>query len=323
MFTNTIGDPDRGERIASAVLADPDARAEITAPITDAVMELSGVPTGMQPTVEAVVDQILRDPAGAQAFVEPFAASWARLLGEDDPRPTEFDLTRMLGELETAISPLGVDLVSDTAEELIVPSVPLPRAQLDWMGSVRRGIRAAILPFALAAVGFAAAAFATGDRRRVLRRVGFWATGAGLLWILIPPLINAAMRAWAPGADSVVAVTVDEATSGLRVPALVLVLSGLATVAGSFVVPPARREDPVDAAPSAGAPPGAAPAPPPAPPPASPPAPPPAAPTPSAPPVAPHAVTIAAPHPEPPIDGPDDVEPVDDDDPSVWDYYSR
>ncbi|MFN3254912.1 MAG: hypothetical protein ACE37B_04405 [Ilumatobacter sp.] len=255
VFTNTIGDPGRGERVARAVLDDPDARAEIIAPISDAVVSTTGLRTDQLPggpaTVDAVVDQVLRDPAGAQAFIDPFAGSWARLLGEDDPRPAEFDLASILDDLDELLAPLGASTAtangagseagSEAEAEIVVPSVPLPRAQLDWMRGVRRTVSASTVPMALLAVGLAAGAFAIGDRRRVTRRVAIWAITAGALWAVIPPLLVWAARSWAPGADAVVAVTIDEATSGLRATALALVVAGGAAVAASWLVPSRRR----------------------------------------------------------------------------------
>lgn len=221
-------------------------------------MALGGLSTEQATTVESVVDQLLRDPSGAQAFIEPFAASWARLLGEDDPRPTEFDLARLLADLDEAIEPLDLSGFTGEDEQLIVPTVPLPRTQLEWMGSTRRTIDASILPLGLAAVAFAAIAFAVGNRRGVLRRIGIWGVTAGMLWVLIPPLLTWAARAWTPGADAVVSTSLDEATDGLRLPALVLVAGGLAAIGISFLLParaPADVLDPAAAPPLAGPPP--------------------------------------------------------------------
>ena len=192
MFTHTVGDPGRGERIAQAVLDDPAARAEVTAPITASVMSTTGLPPEQQPFVASQVDALLQDPRGAQAFIDPFAGSWARMLGESDVRPPEFDLAPLVTEF-TAMT----DAVAPAVQQLPVPGVPLPRAELGWMDGAHRGIVAAILPLALVAAGLSAAALLIGDRGWVLRRLGAWAFGAGVLWVVIPPLAVWAARRWA------------------------------------------------------------------------------------------------------------------------------
>lgn len=239
MLTNTVGDPTRGERIADAVLDDDEARAEITAPITDAVLATTGLPPDRAPAVEAVVDRILQDPSGARAFIDPFAGSWARLLGEDDSRPAEFDLAPVLDDVDALLVPLGIETELDgTSGDLEVPSVPLPRTELTWMDGVRGAVAGSVIPLALIAAGLATAAFLTGERRRVLRAVGIWAVLAGAVWIVLPPLAVRAARSWATGADAVIATSLDEATADMRTAALVLLTVGASLVVGSVVVPP-------------------------------------------------------------------------------------
>jgi hypothetical protein len=62
VFTQTVGDPGRGERIAAAVLADDAARAEVVAPVGASVMRTFGLPPELRPIVDAEVDRALRDP---------------------------------------------------------------------------------------------------------------------------------------------------------------------------------------------------------------------------------------------------------------------
>lgn len=246
-FTHTIGDPVRGERIATAVLADADARAEITAPIAATVMATTGIPPERSAIVEATVDQVLRDPAGARAYVDPFAGSWARLLGEDDPRPAQFDLQPILDDLDDRLAAAGIasdlELVG-SGGQFAVPDVPLPRNQLDWMDGARRGVAASVLPLSLIAIGLAGTAFVVGDRRHVLRHVGIWGVLAGGLWVAGPPLLVWAARSWAPGFDAVAAVAIDAATAALRFPALVMVVGGAGLIVGSFALPPAATSRP-------------------------------------------------------------------------------
>lgn len=236
VFTQTIGDPGRGERIATAVLADDDARAEVAAPITSAVLRTTALPVEQRPLVADQVERVLRDPDGAQTFIDPFAGSWARMLGEDDPRPAELDLAPVLVQLGATLP----DGVGTGADQLPVSGVPLPRVELDWMSGVRSAISTSVVPLTLVAIGAAVGAFLTGDRRRVLRRAGIWAVAAGSAWVVIPPVVVWAARRWAPGADAVAAVAVDEATSGLLPATLALVAAGVAAMGLSFAVSPAR-----------------------------------------------------------------------------------
>lgn len=236
VFTQTIGDPGRGERVAAAVLADDDARAEVTAPITGAVLGVTGLPEEQRPYVTDQVDLVLRDPAGARTFIDPFAGSWARMLGEDDPRPAELDLVAVLDVLgPTLPEAAGTEPI---AAQLPVSGVPLPRVQLDGMSSVRTAISASVVPLTLVAVGAFVAAVLTGERRRVLRRSGVWAVAAGLSWVVVPPVVVWAARRWAPEADAVAAVALDEALSGLLPMAVGLVALGVVGIGASFAVSP-------------------------------------------------------------------------------------
>lgn len=251
VFTHTVGDPGRGERIATAVLDDDDARAEVVAPISTAIMNATGLPEDQRPLVIGRVDGLLRDPEGARAFIDPFAGSWARLLGEDDSRPSEVDVAPLLDdlsipELDAFIeSSTAVDGAADVAgttdavagelvAEMPATAVPLPRVELGWMAGLRRAISGTVVPLALLAVGCFAVAFAIGDRRRVLRRAGVWGVAAGLVWAVVPWLAVVAARKWATGADSVISVALEEAVSGLRLVAVLLVVGGAAAVAASF-----------------------------------------------------------------------------------------
>jgi hypothetical protein len=247
VFTNTVGDPTRGERIAASVLADDDARAEIVDPITSAVVATTGLPPEQRSFVSGRVDELLRGPSGARAFIDPFAGSYARMLGEDDPRPAEFDLAPLVDEVVVGVP--GLDPTTLPTQRFEIPTVPLPRAELGWMSGVRSGVSAATTGLAIAAlIGFAVG-FAIGNRRWVLRRFGLWAAFAGAGWVVVPFLVSWAARQWASGADSVIAVAVEEALSGLRVTAILLCAVGVAAFSVSFAplgvpVPAGRGAEP-------------------------------------------------------------------------------
>ncbi len=217
------------------MLADDAARAEVVAPIASAIVTSNGLPPDQQPFVTAQVDRVLRDPAGARAFIDPFAGSWARMLGEDDPRPTEFDLAPLVDVL-VASTP-GLDAAGLPTDRFVVPAVPLPRSDVPAVGATRRAISAATIPLALLALAGFLVGVASADRRWAMRRFGLWAVMAGAAWVMAPAVATWAARRWASGADAVIAVAVEEGVSGLRPTALVLVFVGLAVFAGSFVIP--------------------------------------------------------------------------------------
>ncbi len=233
VFTHTVGDPDRGERIAEAVLADDAARAQVVRPITAAVMRSTKLPADQQPLVAAQVEQFLRRPAGARAFIDTFAGGWSRMLGEDDSRGSEVDIGPVVADI-VATTP-GLDPANLPSGSVVAP-VPRPRADLPWLGAVRRAIELSTAPLALVAAVGAAAAFVIGDRRWVLRRSGIWAALAGGVWLVGPAVAVWAARRWATGADEVVRVAVEEAVSGLRTVAIVLSACGVAAVVASVVI---------------------------------------------------------------------------------------
>lgn len=254
VFTSTVGDPGRGERIATAVLADDDARAEVVAPIASTVVRTAGIPPTQQPAVARQVDALMQDPASARSFIDPFAGQWARMLGDDVAgRPTGFDVGPLLDDIlaatpgfeQVAEQDLG-ELVGDpdapstaSGDGTVVAGVPLPQARLGWLLPSRQTVQRATTIFAtLAAIGVLVG-FAIGSRRWILRRVGVWAAFAGSIWVIVPLAVVWAARRWATGADSIIRVAVDEAVSGLRPVALVLVIGGVLSFASSFAPAPA------------------------------------------------------------------------------------
>ena len=232
VFTNTVGDPGRGERIASEVLADDAARAEIVSPVTEAILTTTPATPEMEPSIAQQVDALLQSPRGAAIFIAPFAGSWARMLGEDDPRPAEFDVAPLTDEIVAAVP--GLEAADLPTTRFDVPDVPLPRTRIAWMADVRNIVQAATIGLAIAAaIGFVTG-FVIGDRRWTLRRLGLWAAFAGAGWVLIPLFVTWAAGQWATGADSVIEVAVREAVSGLRTTAVVLLVGGVACVIASL-----------------------------------------------------------------------------------------
>ena len=248
VFVHTVGDPDRAAEIGAAVLADDEARAEVVAPLTAAVMRSTGLPVEQEPVVAGEVDRILRDPEGAQTFIEPFVGSWAATLGVDDPRSSRLDVSRLVS-LSPTLAALQPSTGAGGAEFPSISQLPLPSVGATdgvpflaggygWVGGLGRVASAAIVPLAILAMVCGGVALAIGDRRSTLRRLGAWAVGAGIVWVVLPSVAVWFARRWVTEADAVVEVAVGEAMSGLVVPALLLVLAGAGALTVSFAVGP-------------------------------------------------------------------------------------
>ncbi|MFZ8998556.1 MAG: hypothetical protein ACO3D0_09315, partial [Ilumatobacteraceae bacterium] len=248
VFVHTVGDPDRAAEIGAAVLADDEARAEVVAPLTAAVMRSTGLPVEQEPVVAGEVDRILRDPEGAQTFIEPFVGSWAATLGVAAPRSSRLDVSRLVS-LSPTLAALQPSTGAGGAEFPSISQLPLPSVGATdgvpflaggygWVGGLGRVASAAIVPLAILAMVCGGVALAIGDRRSTLRRLGAWAVGAGIVWVVLPSVAVWFARRWVTEADAVVEVAVGEAMSGLVVPALLLVLAGAGALTVSFAVGP-------------------------------------------------------------------------------------
>jgi hypothetical protein len=234
VFTHTVGDPDRGEEVAKAVLADDAARAQVVSPITNAVMSSTGLPPEQRPFVASRVDQILLEPDGARTFTDSFAGGWARMLGDDDRRGSRVDVRPFVDDIAANLPGLDPSLIP--TQSALPASVPVPRERSPWLGDLRQVVNALVLPLALAAAVGMAISLAIGDRRWALRRIGLWAVLAGGAWVAGPVLAVWAAQRWATGADEVVRVAVEEAVSGLRTAAILLSLLGLGAFVMSFFI---------------------------------------------------------------------------------------
>lgn len=234
IYLHTIGDPQRLERVATAVVDDPAARAEIAASFTGQLVESFGIEPSLQPVVESAVVGALSDPRVTDDVIAAIGASHANALGVDDDRPTTIDTAGFMVAVRdqlVQISPEAAELVPVEG----VGELTLPRFQPPGVGTLRRIAEPAVNTLALVALGLLALSLVIGDRRSTLRRYGVWALCSGLGWLLVPLLVNAAARTWADGVDSIIAAALTESRRTVLPVALGIAASGAAALVVSLL----------------------------------------------------------------------------------------
>jgi hypothetical protein len=225
IYLHTIGDPHRLERVASAVVDDPAALAEIAASFTGQLVESFGIDPELEPVVESAVVGALSDPRVTDDVIAAIGASHANALGVDDDRPTTIDTAGFMVAVRdqlVQISPEAADLVPVDG----VGELTLPRFQPPGVGTLRRIAEPVVNTLALVALGLLGLSLVLGDRRATLRRYGVWALCSGLGWLLVPLVVNAAARTWADGVDAIVAAALAESRRTVLPVALGIAASG-------------------------------------------------------------------------------------------------
>lgn len=225
IYLHTIGDPHRLERVATAVVDDPSARAEIAASFTGQLVESLGIDPELQPVVESAVVGALSDPRVTDDVIAAIGASHANALGVDDDRSTTIDTAGFMVAVRdqlVQISPEAAELVPVEG----VGELTLPRFQPPGVGTLRRIAEPAVNTLALVALGLLGLSLLLGDRRATLRRYGVWALCSGLGWLLVPLIVNAAARTWADGVDAIVAAALTESRRTVLPVAMAIAASG-------------------------------------------------------------------------------------------------
>lgn len=245
VYLHTVGDPTRIERIADAVLADAEARLEISAFISDQLMESVDIDPTYRPMVETAVETALSDPRITTDVIDAFAAEHANALGIDDPRDTTIDTAALveatrqhLAEIDPTLAAL---IPADAAAQ--IGEVTLPKYRPPGAGTVRdlAGPAAGTLT-AIAAV-LLGISLVAGERRRTVRRIGTWALISGLGWLVGPLVIAAAAEQWFPDASATVRVITEEYARSIRVASSLLVGGGvIALVAWALPIWPRQDE---------------------------------------------------------------------------------
>lgn len=241
VYLRTIGDPTRIERIADAVLADTEARLEISSFLAGQIIDGVGVDPTYRPMVETAVQTALDDPRITTDVIDALASEHANALGIDDPRDTTIDTgaivdaTRQhLAELDPALADL---IPADAAAE--IGQVELPKYHPAGVGTARDLAKPASGILAAIAAVLLALSFVAGERRRTIRRIGTWALCSGIGWLVGPLLITAAAEQWFPDASATVRVITEEYARTIRLGAALMVGAGvLALVAWALPVWP-------------------------------------------------------------------------------------
>jgi hypothetical protein len=217
IYLHTIGDPNRLERVATAVVDDPAARTEIAASFTGQLVDTLGIDGELRPVVESAVVGALSDPRVTDDVIAAIGASHANALGVDDDRPTTIDTAGFM----VAVRDQLVQISPEAAD----------RIPVDGVGEL---------------------SLLLGERRSTLRRYGVWALCSGLGWLLVPIIVNAAARTWADGVDAIVAAALTESRSTVLPVAMAIAGSGVAALVVSLLPAPGSSTRSAAAAASAG-----------------------------------------------------------------------
>jgi hypothetical protein len=251
IYLHTIGDPNRLERVATAVVGDPAARTEIAASFTGQLVDTLGIDGELRPVVESAVVGALSDPRVTDDVIAAIGASHANALGVDDDRPTTIDTAGFM----VAVRDQLVQISPEAADRIPVDGVgelTLPRFQPPGVGTLRRLAEPAVNSLALVALGLLGLSLLLGERRSTLRRYGVWALCSGLGWLLVPIIVNAAARTWADGVDAIVAAALTESRSTVLPVAMAIAGSGVAALVVSLLPAPGSSTRSAAAAASAG-----------------------------------------------------------------------
>ncbi len=234
VYLRTIGDPARSEEMATAIIDDDAARQQVASSFALQLVRASGIDRSNIDLVEAAVETALADPRVSADVISAFGAAHANALGVEDERDTTIDTNAMLAAVRDQVAVLNPELAVALPDG-VLPEITLPKFHPPGVAPLRTAAESATTLLAIAAAVLAAIAFAFGDRRGVLRRVGLWAVCSGVGWALLPVLIVAGARAWASDVDKIVEAAVRSSVDGVMPVAIALVVGGVAAIVVSFV----------------------------------------------------------------------------------------
>ncbi len=231
VYLRTVGDPTRIERIADAVLADTEARLEISSFLAGQIMDSAGVDPSYRPMVETAVETALGDPRITTDVIDALASEHAHAVGVDDPRDTTIDTAAIveatrqhLAELDPALAEV---IPADAASQ--VGQITLPKYRPPGAGTTRDLAAPAWGLLAGIAAVLLGISFVAGERRRTVRRIGTWGLLSGIGWLVGPLVLTAAAEQWFPDASATVRVITEEYARTIRLGSGLLV--GLGVVA--------------------------------------------------------------------------------------------
>jgi hypothetical protein len=246
IYLHTVADPTRSDRIAHAILDDPRARHEVAVDIsnglasaTDKALKSHGAPAvvdGGDPALQSAVEASLADPRIAANLVDAISAEHAQALGETPAHPATINTALLVAAVRAHLLPVE-PTVARALPTLGPSEIKLPAARVPFARQLRSFANRWVRLLALGAVGGAILAFLIGDRPGVLRRVGFWAIGAGLTWAVLPRLLAWGGDHWVRSQAAVIRAVLQGATGSVTAEASVLVAVGVAAVVVSYAAP--------------------------------------------------------------------------------------
>lgn len=236
--SRTVLDPSRSEAIATDIYGDREVRAQLRSSMASALD--AAIPEGVQVSraeLVAAADRALDDPAVEALLVGGLIRAHQRFLGEDPnpDSPIVIDGAAMARASRSALVNLRPELVNVVPEPPSLP-VELPTERLPDASGLRTWLNATVALLAAVAVGLVVAAFVlTNDRPRVMRRVGFWAIGASVFWLLVGVVLPELAHLLLPGAAAILAAMWGVAAGGMIEPSRTALLAGVGAVVVSFL----------------------------------------------------------------------------------------
>lgn len=237
-LSRTIFDPGRSVAVAEALYDDREVRSQLRASLATGLG--AAIPDEVDVTrseLVAAADRALDDPLVEAAITDGLVRSHQRFLGLD-PRPDEPIVVD--GSAVAAAARSG--LIATRPELMgVVPEIPsvlvtLPVDRLPDGGGAREWLNGAVVLLTALAVGLVAAAFVlTNDRPRVMRRVGYWAIGAGAFWLLVGVVLPQLAHLLVPGQAAIFAAIWGVAAGGMIGPATTAAVAGAVAVVLSFL----------------------------------------------------------------------------------------
>jgi hypothetical protein len=236
--SRTVLDPGRSEAIATDLYQDREVRAQLRSSMASALG--AALPANVRVSrteLVAAADRALDDPAVEALLVDGLVRAHQRFLGAD-PRPDDpivIDGAALARAGRASLVNVRPDLINAIPEPPSVP-VTLPTERLPDAGGFRTWLNGAVATLAAIAVGLVVAAFVlTNDRPRVLRRVGFWAIGASVFWLVVGVVLPELAHLLIPGAAAILAAMWGIAAGGMVEPSLTALIAGVAAVIVSFL----------------------------------------------------------------------------------------
>ncbi len=247
-YLHTVADPHRVERVADAVLEDPDARLELASPLAEQIVDRAGLDVSIEPQIRDAVVAAMADPRVTANLTDAVGSAHARSFGVPDARSGAIDGTLLLGAVRDHLASTAPDVAALVPTDL-VGEITVPEFELPYAAGLRDLAEAVTLWLGAAAIGLLTFLLIVGNRSATLRRYGYWAIAAGLFWAVGPRLLVLAARRFASSVDATLAAGVDAATSTVTVAAMILVATGIAALVAGYALRLAPSGGPADRTP--------------------------------------------------------------------------